>query len=609
MLLTSPFARILFGGMFARSVALSHILPLLVLAAGLTYGIRADPVEAPTRSELPEVPVLVKMRAAEIAGEAKLKRNPPSWNPMFRSAPRSYAEAEKLPWPEPSDYELLFSSEKAGSYSAPGNTRVYQWERGAWAWERGPEIITRWKNGVIVIEANGHKVARFPNRDFPLHVVWNFPDGSSVSRNPWSQENTVFYIYERVSPDRAAYQMYAPGKWAPLSQTRGHFQFEYSKEWAGYLEAFALWGGDVKFFELMKDLFGFQNPGAIPVIMFNELADMRRQMRDPNAHAGGRGGMFGISMCCREHQKEYSKNPAVRRVQMKAETHQVLLHETIHNLQQHRCYYVRKDQKNLPPAKNPGAWYVEGIAEVGMLQVTPQARAAKFREFFQKAGKGVPSFGSVGYGDGSVYLYGAIMLQYVMDTRGAGAIREFYDDMCRGVSESESAERHLASAPVDLLTKAAEYYQAHKTTVVANMERWELEGRERLGYQDPDTVIRKLPQIRTSTDIREIPDIWNARRMNTAAFQGIYEGAFVGPAGEKVYLWKNGTHSVTWEEGKATYFGTDSASLESNGQALTQWKDGTRKWTCPDKSSALLRGGRIEYFDAQGKSIPRPEQK
>lgn len=582
---------------------------MLLTAAVFTCGLSANPIVEPAREKYPDVPEPVKTRAADTAGEARLKRTPPSWNPMHRSAPRTYAEADKLAWPEPSDYELTFSSDKAGTYAAPGNTRVYQWERGAWAWERGPEKIVRWKNGVIVIEANGHKVGRFPNREFPLQLYWDFPDGSKLSRIPWAEEKTTFYVYERISPDRAACQMYAPGKWAPHRLARGHYQFEYSGEWAGVLEAFGLWGGEAKFFELMNQLFGFQNPGPIPVLMFKDLSEMRRQMRDPNAQEGGRGGMFGISVCCGNKVKEYSTNPDVRRVQMKGETFPVLLHETVHNLQQHRCYFVRKDQKDLPPVQNPGAWYVEGIAELGMLQVTPQARAWKFRDFYAKAEKGIPSFASVGYADGSVYLYGTLILQYVFDTKGAEAIRAFYDDMCRGVSENESAERHLGARPADLLSKAASYYQSNKKSMLAKIAVWETDGMEELAYHDADKVIRDLPNAKTSTDVRSIPDIWNARRMKTSVFSGIYEGQFIGPSREKIYLWKNGTYTVTWSEGKATYFGNDSVTFESRGHSIVQWKDGSRKWTFPDKSSAFMRGEKIEYFDAEGKPIQRPEQK
>jgi hypothetical protein len=575
---------------------------VLVFSAFLSAQLAADPLPVPAGQTLPEFTPPPRTRALDTIGEARRKTPGELPASMPATAPDSYTGAIALSFPDPDAFDLSFSQAAPGWYTAPDGARVYQWGRDHWSWEtKSGAKIVRWPNGTSLIEFASHRILKFPNRDWPGTIEWNFPDRSKLTRHPWPEEQTVVFTYERMEP-RAAYQLWAPGKWAPLASQFDRYSFHYSPAWADHIEAFKQWGKLDEFFGKMEDLFGFKNAGPIPVVFFEEIGGMRRQLRDQRATEGGRGGLFGISICCGNKRHPFSTDNAVRRVQLESESFPVLLHETVHNLQQHRCFYARAG-KDFPPARDPGPWYVEGVAEVGMMQLLPRERARKYRELYAKLQKETVQFENVGYADGSVYVYGTFMLEYVMRTLGPAAIRDFYDDTCRGMTPDQSAQKHFRQSPRSLLEKSMAYFRANKDKMEAEADLWEMEGLPAVSYADSTLERPALTLVRSHREITQIPSL-RAWRMNTDALEGKFEGHLRGPGHERVYLWKNGTQLVTDGRRKITFFKEGSASLSVDGHTILEWKGDLRKWTLPDGSSALQRDGRIEYTDAPEKKLP-----
>ncbi len=582
---------------------------LLVLFAvfGASRILEADPVPdfsfpaAPAKLEIP------RTRAMDSSGEARFTRSRPATPANLpASAPRTFAEAMALSWVDPEDFALSFSDSRPGFYSVAGGGRAYQWMPGQWSLELPGMRVMRWTNGTSQVEIGENRIIKFPNLQWPGALEWTFSDRSKLKRLPRPQESTVEFIYESEAPNRAAFQIREPGKWAKESTSIERYSIEYSPAWQDHIDAFRAWGKSTQYFAKMEELFGFKNPGPVPVLFFQELTDIRRQMRIPDVGEGGRGGLYGIWICCGAKAKPFSSEPAVRAVQMQTESFPVLLHETVHNLQQHRCYYVRQGQ-DLPPAQDPGPWFVEGIAEVGMMQMLPRDRARKYRELYEKldANQSV-TVASFSRGELPVYTYGTFMLEYVMQTRGASAIRSFYDDVCRGTPPVSAAQKHLGSDPEGLLQASLAYFRANRARFEPQMETWAMEGLPQVSYAKPDAVLRESDLVLPASNrsIRSIPDIWNALRMNTQDLNGKFEGTLRGPAGERVQIWKNGTAEVRSGDMKVLYFGEDSTNLTLRGHTIVQWKNGTRKWTLPDGSSATQFGSQMQYADKNGKPAP-----
>lgn len=572
-------------------------LALLALSS-----LAADPLPVPQAVILPDFTPPPRTRSVDTIGQARRKARGELPASMPNTAPDTYESASALLFPDPDAFDLSFSSAAPGWYAAPDGARVYLWGKDHWSWEtkEGAKIV-RWPNGTSLIEFASHRILKFPNRDWPGTIEWNFPDKSKLTRHPWPEEQTILFTYEQTTP-RRAYQLWAPGKWAPLSMQFDRYWFHYSPEWADHIEAFKRWGKLDEFFNKMDELFEFQNQGPIPVVFFQEIGGMKRQLRDQRASEGGRGGLFGISICCGNKRQPFSADDSVRAVQMQSESFPVLLHETVHNLQQHRCFYVRKGQ-DLPVARDPGPWFVEGIAEVGMMQLLPRERARKYRELYAKLEKESVQFENVGYADGNVYVYGTFMLEYVMRTLGPAAIRSFYDDTCRGISPEDSARKHFRESPASLFNKSMAYFRLHKEAVEEQARTWETEDLPVVQYADASLDRASFTLPRHHTEIQAIPSIlpW---RMDTSALEGKFEGHLRGPKGERVYLWKNGTQLVTDGGLKFTFFKNDSSSLAVEGHTIFEWKGDVRRWTLPDGSSALQRGKQMEYQPAPAKKLP-----
>lgn len=90
------------------------------------------------------------------------------------------------------------------------------------------------------------------------------------------------------------------------------------------------------------------------------------------------------------------------------------------------------------------------------------------------------------------------------------------------------------------------------------------------------------------------------------------EGWFRGPLkGEKTYYWKNGqykTHvpaTASHGEAKIAVF-PEQAVIEVDGHRITVWKDGSKKWTLPDGTSAFTWGEskRVRHYDSKNNTLP-----
>ncbi|MCE9598550.1 MAG: hypothetical protein K8S54_11330 [Spirochaetia bacterium] len=588
---------------------LALYIPIALL---MSFDLLGHPVESvgPPEIKTAEIPRTRDFRSGP-GIQLRIPGADAAFKPSFPStAPMDYQKASALKFPDANQmFALAFAQYdgKPGWYTGPDGGRIYQWKQNNWVWERADGAkITRWENGTSLIESQGNRILQYVNPQWPGAIEWTFPDGTKLTRYPWPAENTVWFSYDRPDPSgRITFQIYQKGKWAPNETSYDNYKFSYSSAWADHIQAFREWDKKNEFFSTMEKLLEFKNPGQIPVIMFDQLADMRKQLSNPAQGEGGAGGLLGISMCCGAKRTQPSTNPVVAKIQRQQESFPVLLHETVHNLQQHRCFYVRSGKPNLPPEQRPTPWFIEGVAEFGMMRLLPRDRARKYRELYTALDAGrVPGVNQIGYADGNVYMFGTAMVEATYLQKGSEPIRKFYDDMCLGTPEDVSLKRNLGMDLPTLLDSSLNFFRKNRSRLEAEMKILEIEGLPELkpaAGGDCSLATTSLPG--NTRDIQGVPDIWNTCRMDISELSG-FTGTFRGPRGERITVWGTGDQATDTGKAKFTYWKDDSAEVIFAGHKITQWKAGDRKWTLPDGSSAVMRStGKLDYYDQQGKYI------
>ncbi|MBL8018868.1 MAG: hypothetical protein JNM27_04305 [Leptospirales bacterium] len=584
----------------------------LVLTLLLTFDLAGDPGLV---TDAPVVEWQAVPRTRDFSSGPRLQLRIPGADAAFRqnfptTAPTDFQKARELSFPDANTiFGLAFGpyEGKPGWYTGPDGGRIYQWKKDNWVWERVDGAkITRWENGTSAIEANGHRFLQYPNQRWPGTIEWTFPDKTRLTRHPWPSENTVWFVYDRPDPSgRITFHIYQKGKWAPNETLYDNYKFNYTNSWADHIQAFREWNKKDEFFATAERLLGFKNPGQIPVIMFDQLADMRKQLSNPSQGEGGAGGLLGISMCCGSKRQPPSGNPVIAKLQRQLDSFSLILHETAHNLQQHRCFYVRAGQSDLPPEQYPTPWFVEGIAEFAMMRALPRDRARKYKELYAALDSGkIPAANQIGYADGSVYMFGTAMVEATYLQKGAEPIRKFYDDMCLGTTEDASLRKNLGMDLPGLLDSSLTYFRTNRNRIEEEIKTLEMEGLPQIKLAASKSCsFEPGPLPGTVKDIRDIPDIWNTCRMDTAKLTG-FTGSLRGPGGERVMVWSVGDQTVETGRIKFTYWKSDAAEASFDGHKIMQWKNGERRWTLPNNSLAVIRSnGKIEYFDTEGKSI------
>ncbi len=610
----------------ARFSACRTCLVLAALGVLPTVQVAADalpkrPIVTVKSRSLP-----VRARSLESAPQlALLHSDRREWDTSTypRAAPASYQEAAALTVPDIQAYELDFGGREGQWFRGPDGGAVYRWAEGRWQWERRDGIkVLRWDDGGWTLEQRGFRVNRIGSTGgwAAGRIVWTFPDGSELAR--YERLGVLEFSYLLRAPERlVTFEIYEPGRYAPKQMNSGPFRIHYAEPWQEYVRAFESWQGRNTFFQMMRRDFGFENRGPIPLIMHYDRRTWDRFYENGN-RAAGVAGWQGMGMCCgSDYKLPAVDDAAVLSAWHKSQDFYVLLHETTHNLQQHRCHYVRGN-RSLPEPPYPGAWYVEGVADLAAMLAHGRVRTNMIRDFYDRMDKGAlpADVRRTAYNTAhDPYVSGRSLLYYIYRQRGPKAVRDFYDTTCLGTDPEASMQRATGETILDNWRAALAWFRRERANFQRELLRWQTDGLQLVTARPGDgsrlPVDFALP--RNLFELTDVPHFLHAYRMDLSAYAGKMTGEFRGPRGERVRLFeiKNANYNVQVPDGPegmlVTYWHVNGSQLESvvvewRGHRIINWANGGRQWRFPDgRHLHRWPDGNKGFFDGQGKPLSR----
>jgi hypothetical protein len=303
------------------------------------------------------------------------------------SAPRDFQSASSVLYP---NAEILFAlnfqgfEEGASYFTPPDGGTFYRWRTGLWVWTRKDgSVINHWENGSWAIKINGHVISHQGASKKPGELSWLFPDRSSIQRL-WHESSARYhFLYRFEKPEKLITCEIDDEKyWAPLKTNIGRYIFYYSPMWEAQLQALVSIGKmkDLFFANEEKD-FGFKADGPVAVWMCSTFEQARSHLSDPNAGTGGHGGMYGVTLFW-SNLTTLSSDPILRQAQIQSESLRILFHESTHNLQQKRAYYLQTNWGDKVNEPKPGHWFVEGIADYSVMRNVPRDRVSMYKEIY-----------------------------------------------------------------------------------------------------------------------------------------------------------------------------------------------------------------------------------
>lgn len=612
-----------------RLLAAFLLMALLALSGPLLGRAARDSAKLPEMPAGMEMPEAVATRGAT-EGRPQVQLKQPGADQSFRwqdwpaRAPRSYADASGLRFPAG---EKLLGIDfgrhagREGHYTGPDGGAIYQWRSKGrsslhYLWKRkdGTSFL-RWPDGSWRIEAAGHQVHGFGGR-FGGHVEWTFPDGAKIwreaSRIPRGQ-----WEYFYVGRDRGghlAFQMFASPGPEYLQREVGSFQFHFHPDWTLFVERFAEVDGDERILDFGRDILGFYHRGPLPVRLYQNLAEFRKASGDPRSGPGGFGGMFGVSACCGSDRDAVPASGMFREAQAHAESFHVLWHEAVHTLQQQRCTYVRAESEasRQKPAAHPGDWFVEGIADFAVAQLEPRSRAWMYREFYKQS---PPAFRQLNYQNRRAYIFGRVMLEYMLGQHGADSIREYYDATCRGTQSAAALRAAIGMTPEALYKASVKHYRERerRARIEAQYPEWEIDGLYELEYTNSGASRMDLAELQSLTrqeffSVNSVPDIFNAYRLELGELgSSNFKGYLRTADGWRVYLFP-GEPLYGLDRGGVKVFIRDAeVSLEYDGHRLINWANGQRRHVFPDgRYYHVFPNGPGEFYDRNERRLQEP---
>ncbi len=506
-------------------------------------------------------------------------------------APTEPGDAAALVFPEQRHFALDFGRyrDKAGAYSGPDGGRVYQWSRSHYAWDMqtGARFI-QYPNGTWTVEDQqaGHQIVQYGDGAAQGWWYWTFPDRAQIRKSRHPRTGNFEFFYTRVSDGRSqAFQMTAPdAKLYPLQRDVGILRLQYSQPWARHVEHFARYDRFDDFLRYMEESFGFRHPGRVPVRMFPELGSFRTHANNRSAGPGGYGGMFGVVMCCGDLQPPPESNPARAEALRRADNFNVILHEVTHNLQQNYCYARRDGRGDLPPEEHPGHWFIEGIADYAVMRSDARQRTAMMREFYERTDRGgPPSFEQLDYGNRRAYIFGRMMIYFLVERYGGDNVRKYYDATCLGTRARQAMRGLTGLSPAEVYAESLRYFQEQRPRLEARFHDWSIDGLHELAFAWPSAdrtppllpkdlrSITMVPDIQTPFEIAGIENFYGASDLTMRTGEG-----------HGVFVWKDKSIYMVYGKDFKVYVRPEETSMHRGGYVIINWASGQRRFTMPD---------------------------
>ncbi|MCW7475353.1 peptidase MA family protein [Leptospira levettii] len=525
------------------------------------------------------------------------------------TAPKSFFQSEKLQEPKLEDLKLGFLDAAPGYYSGPDGGEVYQWAKNHYQWKRADgSVFTEWPTGIFKLDfptGTGFVFAPPPascNGCLPT-LVWNYPDNTKITKYWISHRKEYDSIYQKPL-EFQNYLLVNESKFGKPKLELENLIFYGSDKWNEFLRVF---GEEVKtksLFTFLKNEFGFENRGKIPVLLFDDYQTAKEyigfDLPGANQTEMGFGGKDAIVLCCGEQMPERSGNPNFDADSLRRVNFSMILQKLTRNAEQVSCLKTIAETGTQPSQEILDPWFEEGLASYIESRMSDRKRVWVYTETEKlirenKAPKSFKTLLDAKYKDNIPYLFGAILVKHIHDVYGKDAITSYQKETCLGLESTLALQKVTGVSADSILKESVKRFETDKIQILKDSKSLSLSGYTVMNPQFPNEYFSFLEKGFTlkesAKEIKsydELPSLYKIFVANVNDYTGKREGDFLGPKGTYFFLWKKGNYRWFGDGWEANVFPGNQIVFRGSNFTLVEWENGKKQYVAPNGDSVVF---------------------
>ncbi|MBM9547669.1 hypothetical protein JWG40_11620 [Leptospira sp. 201903074] len=321
------------------------------------------------------------------------------------SVPLNFEELERIIVPSDQDSDLRQTQQASESND------------GYWEWKNQSHMIRSAKGS---------------------HALWEslwfiqFPDGSTITKHKIPKTNINQYTYKKRNRGTFLYyDIVHPIYWGEKRVRVGVFDITYSPKWSLVVDSLQETDRISAFLNYSEEQFGFRSETIKVVLHESKERFWIYAGKDPKTKedcTGFSNGSF-FTLCPLPGIIVETKGDQILDSFLKKNYDlRAWKHDTLHYIQSQRC-----EQLGLQSGGLAEPWFLEGIAELSVIQTDSEHKANTYERFFQKYLRKRTSLKEGNDPKLPDYrLVGTMFLEYISQIYGNKKIRKFYEETCFG---------------------------------------------------------------------------------------------------------------------------------------------------------------------------------
>lgn len=540
---------------------------------------------------------------------------------LGKTAPRVWADVERVQFPDPNQFRLTFPSNKAGFFSAPDSGEVYLWSKGLYRWTRKDgSTYSEWESGQWQLSlADGTTLNYYHEKNTPGKFYLVYSDKTSLQKNWISHRGDFEFIYQKSAGlNSESFTIPNPSKFGKNRSEWGRLDFFFPESWRFYIEAFQRDISNSNFYSYLKTEYNLDAQGEVPLLFFEKRDEISKYVGRTlinNSQEGGFGGRDSVMLCCGDSKPQKTGNATLDNDQEKRMFFGTFYHELVHNVAQLHCFKTNAGKEPLPPEKVED-WFVEGFANLVSAEFEPNKKAFLWestKTLFDE--KKVPasyeSMVQAKYNNMLPYSLGAYFGSYLQDNYGKQVLTDYLTKTCGGELGKDVLRASTGKSAEVLFQEAIKEFPKRYSSIEPNLRKWKSEGYTIIVPENQALFESALPSLNPPVEgedlpYEKIPDFYNSLLAKVEDFKGKVEGEFATQTTLGFYLWKKGNYRWYNEDFEADFFPGDQVFIRFNkGGAITVWADGRKRLAYPNGTSVFYWNSMDKgFFDKNGKQIP-----
>ncbi|TGK52360.1 peptidase MA family protein [Leptospira bouyouniensis] len=535
------------------------------------------------------------------------------------TAPNTFFKSEKLQEPKLEDLKLGFLDAAPGYYAGPDGGEVYQWAKNHYQWKRADgSVFTEWPTGIFKLDfptGIGFVFAPAPpncNGCSPT-LVWNYPDNTKITKYWISNRKEYDTIFQKPL-DFQNFLLVNETKFGKPKLELGNLVFYGSDKWNEFLRVF---GEEVKtksLYPILKNEFGFENRGKIPVLLFDEYNAAKEyigfDLPAANQSEMGLGGKDAIVLCCGDQMPERTGNPNFDVDSLRRVNFSMVLQKLTRNAEQVSCLKTIAETGTQSTQEIQDPWFEEGFASYIESRLSDRKRVWVYAETEKlirenKAPKSFKALLEAKYKDNIPYHFSAILIKYIHDVYGNESISSYQKETCMGLDSTLALQKVTGVSADTILKESTKRFETEKIQVLKDTKSLSLSGFTVMNPQFPNeffsflekgfTIKESAKEIKTYD---ELPSLYKIFIANVDDYSGKREGDFLGPRGSYFFLWKKGNYRWYGDGWEANVFPGNQIVFRGSNYTLVEWENGKKQYVAPNGDSVIFQNREsVQYSD------------